>query len=300
MTAPRWVRVPTGALTCALLLWLAACGSTPGVLPPAPAPIPLASKPQAPKGPRAPSLDIALALHIPPSITLRRAQVRDPKDVVTTTCHSRSDCERLERWGTSPGRYLVVLDYLSPSGNEASFEARLFAGYGESLIELTFYANQDGELDIAISDIEGAAPIEGVELHEVAPGAPGKLPSLELVNGSNVPIYVRSQDDRALLDIVDRPLGSAVQVYTACGTGTGLTEVAPGAAIPAMRLAAIGGMPPLAGGRYRVLVHYGRNLWQEYTSLGSREVSLDVEVKEAAASTTPAATTTPSDSAEPR
>lgn len=299
MLAPLSLRAPAAVLAHALLLWLLAFASARRTAPSTtgPAPTPRASEVQVPTAPPVPALGIALELHLPPSIALLRAQVHAPSKQITATCHSARACARLERWATRPGKYVLKLDYRAASGEPKAFEALFFAGYGETSIELTVYPDSEGTLDVALYDVIGA-PIAGVELREVAPGRPGALPSLELVNGSSTPIYVRSQGSYALLQIADHPAGSEVPPYQACGTGSGITELAPGEAIPAMRLAAIGGMPPLSGGSYRVSVSYGPSEYQELTSLGSREVSLEVEVKDATSSTAPAASSTSRDSSE--
>lgn len=299
MVAPLSLRAPANVRALALLVSLLAFASARRTAPSTtrPAPTPRASEVQAATPPRAPALDIALALHLPASITLLRAQVLDHTKQVTATCHSAGACARLERWATHPGKYVLELDYRAASGEQKSFEAIFIAGYGETSIEVTIYPDSEGALDVALYDLIGA-PIAGVELREVAPGQPGALPSLELFNGSNTPIYVRSQGSYALLQIADHPAGIKVPRYSACGTGGELTELAPGAAVPAKRLAAIGAVPPLPGGRYRVAVKYGPNEFQQLTSLRSREVSLEVEVKEAAASTAPAARSTSRDSSE--
>lgn len=285
MTVIDRARVPAGVVASMLLLGLASWAGRRGTSPPAP--VPRAS--EAP----APGEGLALVLHFPLSLTLLRATVRDPERVVTATCRSRPACERLERWATRAGRYVLALDYLSAGGEQASFEVVFFAGYGETSIELTVSRDETGEPDSTLIELEGAPQLEGVALRQLAPSEPGKLPRLELVNGSSAPIYVHSQGGYGLLRILASPAGSPVLPAIGCGTGAGLIEVLPGTSIPAMRSAAIGRVPPLGRGLYRVGIHYGVNEYQEFTSLGAREVSLDVEVEGLPAST-PAPRRTPS------
>ncbi len=124
------------------------------------------------------------------------------------------------------------------------------------------------------SDLKSPA-LQGIAIRWVAPGAFGKLPKLELVNGSHRSIFVQAQGG-ALASVepfFDEHSGSSW--VGICGTGIGPKEVAPGKALYLTQVAAMWDRAPLARGTYRISVDYGVHPLRDDTHSVSIEVKVD-------------------------